>query len=72
MTYTKAIDYVRDILIYPKYIAPKDEQKKIEILDVQDKIACAKLTSFWGIDYLLLSFHDEKWMIMKIVSWHKF
>ena len=42
MTYAKALDYSRDILIYPEYAAPIDAPKEIEILDVQSKIAIVK------------------------------
>jgi hypothetical protein len=48
---------------------PKDAVKKIEIFDVQDQTASAKLTAHWGTDYFHLTKLDGKWMIMNIL-WH--
>ncbi|MDT7832325.1 nuclear transport factor 2 family protein [Flavobacteriaceae bacterium S356] len=67
MTYEKALNFSRDVAKNPQYAAPKGAVKKIEILDAQDKIACVKLTVYWGIDYLLMVKHDDKWMITKVV-----
>ena len=46
---------------------PKDAPKKIEIFDVQDQTALAKLTAVWGTDYFQLAKYDGKWMIVNIV-----
>lgn len=43
--------------------APKD----IKILDVADQTASAKLTAWWGIDYLHLAKFDGKWMITQVL-----
>ncbi len=67
MSYERALDYARDVANDPKWKAPKDAAKKVEILDVQDKIACVKLTLYWGIDYLLLAKYDDRWMITKVL-----
>ena len=45
--------------------------KEIEILDVMDKIAVAKLSADWGVDYLNLSKVDGRWMI-KNVLWQSY
>ena len=44
-----------------------DAPKKIEILDVMDKIASAKLTAQWGTDYFHLVKEDGKWKILQVV-----
>ena len=44
--------------------APKD----IMVFDVQDQTATAKLTAWWGTDYLLLAKFDGRWMI-RMVLW---
>jgi len=67
MSYDKAISFARDVANNPKWAAPKEAVKKIEIMDVQDKIACIKLTLYWGIDYLLMAKYDDKWMINKVL-----
>lgn len=41
--------------------------KKIEIFDVLDQTASAKLTAEWGIDYFHLAKIDGKWMIMNVL-----
>ena len=45
----------------------KDAVKKIEIYDVQDQTASAKLTAYWGTDYFQLARFDGKWMIVNIL-----
>ncbi|HEY0740760.1 MAG TPA: nuclear transport factor 2 family protein [Chryseosolibacter sp.] len=45
----------------------KDAVKKIEIYDVQDQTASAKLTAYWGTDYFQLAKFDGKWMIVNIL-----
>ena len=46
---------------------PKDAPKKIEIFDVQDQTASAKLTASWGTDYFQLGKFDGKWLIVNIL-----
>lgn len=46
---------------------PKDAIKKIEIYDVQDQTASAKLTAHWGTDYFQLAKFEGKWMIVNIL-----
>lgn len=43
--------------------APKD----VALFDVQDQTASAKLTAWWGTDYLLLGKHDGRWMITHVL-----
>lgn len=67
MTYKKAIGFAIDVLEDPQWAAPKGAVKKVEILDIQDKIANVKVTAYWGIDYLLLVKEKGKWMILKVL-----
>ena len=41
--------------------------RDIEILDLQSKIAAVKLRAWWGIDYLLLTKMQDKWVIEKVL-----
>ena len=41
--------------------------QKIEIHEVHDKTASAKLTAHWGIDFIHLSKVDGQWKIMNII-----
>jgi hypothetical protein len=47
--------------------APATAPRKVEIYDVNDQIAAAKLTAYWGIDYLLLSKHNGAWMVREVL-----
>lgn len=47
--------------------APADAPKEIEIFDVQDQTAAAKLTAWWGTDYFHLARYDGKWMIVHVL-----
>jgi hypothetical protein len=42
--------------------APATAPKKVEVFEVQNQTASAKVTAFWGTDYLLLGKYDGKWM----------
>ena len=46
---------------------PKNSKKEIVVFDVIDQTAAAKLTAFWGIDYLHLAKIDGKWKITDIL-----
>jgi len=48
---------------FPKADAPK----KVEVLDVMHQIAAAKVTAWWGYDYILLSKNGDKWMIEQVL-----
>ena len=41
--------------------------KKVDVLDVLDQTAVAKVTASWGIDYMLLGKYEGKWMITQIL-----
>lgn len=47
----------------------RDENKirKVEVLDIGNHIASAKVTAVWGIDYMLLSRDNGKWMIEQVI-----
>ncbi len=66
MTYRQALDYAKNILD-KKHFAKPDAPKKVEVLDVQNTIASAKVTAWWGIDYILLSKQNDTWMIEQIL-----
>ena len=52
-------------------VDPEEAPKEIEILDIMDKTAVAKLSAAWGIDYLNLAKIEGKWMI-KNVLWQSY
>ena len=44
-----------------------ESPRKIEVLDVLDKTATAKLTAEWGIDYFHLAKYDDEWKIINVL-----
>lgn len=46
---------------------PATSPKEITILDVADQTASAKLTAWWGIDYLHLAKFDGVWKITQVL-----
>ena len=46
---------------------PEDAPRKIEILDILDQTASAKLTASWGIDYMHLARYEGKWKIIHVL-----
>lgn len=66
MSYEGALAYAKNVKVkkqFPKSTAPK----KIEVLDIGNTIASAKVTAWWGIDYILLSKRDDTWMIEQVL-----
>lgn len=71
--------YVGETMPWPEFLsyarsirernrpAPASAPKQVEIFDVQDQTASAKLTAWWGTDYLLLAKYDGKWMIRQVL-----
>lgn len=44
-----------------------DAPKRVEILDVLDQTAVAKVYAWWGSDYMTLAKYDGKWMIVQVL-----
>ncbi|MBC7934169.1 MAG: nuclear transport factor 2 family protein [Rhizobacter sp.] len=66
MTYRQAMDYATGVL-EKKHFAKPGSPKTITILDIGHTIAAAKVIAWWGIDYVLLSKQDNKWMIEQVL-----
>jgi hypothetical protein len=66
MTYSQALDYAKNVMA-KKNFAKADAPKKVEILDIGNTIASAKVTAWWGIDYILLAKQNDKWMIEQVL-----
>ncbi len=66
MTYAMAMDYAKKVAAkksFPKGDAPK----KVEVFEIGNAIASAKVTAWWGIDYILLSKQNDVWMIEQVL-----
>lgn len=66
MTWRQALDYAKNVMA-KKNFAKADAPKKVEVLDVMNTIASAKVTAWWGVDYILLSKQNGKWMIEEVL-----
>ena len=66
MTYQAAINYALDVKA-KKQFAPATAPKEVKIFEVGEHIAAAKVTAWWGIDYLLLSKESGSWMIEEVI-----
>ena len=66
MTFREALDYAKNVMT-KKNFAKADAPKKVEVLDIGNTIASAKVTAWWGIDYVLLSKQRDKWIIEQVL-----
>ena len=46
---------------------PDSMPKQIQILDLLDQTASAKLVAQWGVDYFHLAKYDGRWMIVNVL-----
>ena len=46
---------------------PADAPKDVELFEVLDKIATAKATAVWGIDYFHLVKYEDGWKIVQVI-----
>lgn len=44
-----------------------DSRKDVEVLDLSDATACAKLSAEWGVDYFNLAKFDGRWQIIQVI-----
>jgi len=67
MSFKEMIAYAEGVR--KRGISPNVEKfpKKIEVFDVLDQTASAKLTAWWGTDYLLLARLNNHWMITHVL-----
>jgi hypothetical protein len=66
MTFDQALKFAKDVK-EKKQFPKADAPKKVEIIEVLDKIAISKVTAWWGVDYMLLAKNEGKWMIRQII-----
>ncbi len=66
MTWKSFLDYARSIKARNQP-APADAPKGVQLLDVLDQTASAKVTAWWGTDYVLLGKFDGRWMITHVL-----
>lgn len=66
MTYAEALTYAKNVKARNRPVQaswPRD----VTVFEIQDQTASAKVTAWWGTDYLLLGKYDGKWKISDIL-----
>jgi hypothetical protein len=66
MTYRQALDYAKRVWEKKNFAKP-GAPKKVEVLHLMNTIAAAKVTAWWGVDYVLLAKQGEEWMIEQVL-----
>jgi len=66
MTWREALDYAKKVMEKKSFQKP-GTTKKVEVLDIMNTIASAKVTAWWGVDYVLLSKQGDTWMIEEVL-----
>ncbi len=66
MTYEQAMTYSKNVLRTKRFVSEK-APKKVVVLDIMNNIASAKVTAWWGTDYMLLSKKGDEWMIEQVL-----
>ncbi|HEX8332328.1 MAG TPA: nuclear transport factor 2 family protein [Segetibacter sp.] len=67
MSYQQMIDYVLRVKAKNNTAEAEKLFKKVEVLDYQDQTASAKVTAWWGTDYILLGKHNGNWTITHVL-----
>ncbi|WP_104736073.1 nuclear transport factor 2 family protein [Hanstruepera ponticola] len=66
MSFDQALAFADNVKAKKKFPKP-DAPKQVEVLNIGNTIAAAKVTAWWGIDYILLSKRGDKWMIEQVL-----
>lgn len=66
MSFEQAIQYAENVKKQGRKVS-SSAPKEVYILDVAQHIACVKIIAWWGIDYMLLSKSDGKWIIDQVI-----
>ena len=66
MTYRQALDYAKRVLEKKNFAKP-GAPREVVILHTGNSIASARVTAWWGMDYILLSKQNDTWMIEQVL-----
>ena len=66
MTFEEALAYAKGVKEKERFPKP-DAPRGVEVYDVGEQIASAKVTAWWGFDYMLLAKKEGKWMIEQVL-----
>ncbi|WP_282042951.1 histidine phosphatase family protein [Winogradskyella flava] len=66
LTYANALKMAQNTKEKGK-IRTETKMRSVKVLEISNHIAAAKVTGFWGLDYVLLSKDNGKWMIEQVI-----
>lgn len=66
MNYTDALEFVQKMKEEGR-TRDENEIRQVEVLDIGNHIASAKVTAAWGIDYMTLSKDNGQWLIEQVI-----
>jgi len=66
MTWAEILGYARDFKAKGRK-TPATAARDVAVLDIQDQTAAAKVTAWWGTDYLLLGKFEGRWKISHVL-----
>jgi hypothetical protein len=66
MTFAEALDYARRVKARNRPVNPA-WPKQVVVYEVLERTASAKVTAWWGSDYLLIANHDGRWTISDVL-----
>jgi len=66
MSFNEMMDYATNVRRSNRQI-PTNVPRDVVVLDVQDQTASAKISAWWGTDYLLLGKYNGQWKIVHVL-----
>lgn len=66
MTYDQMFDFTAGVRA-GRGVPPADAPKEVELLDVRDQTAVARVVAWWGQDYLQMARIDGRWTILHVL-----
>ena len=66
MSFEQMIAFANDVKSSGRF-PPADAPKRVELLDVLDQTAVAKVYAWWGSDYLSMARYDGEWKIVQVL-----
>jgi hypothetical protein len=66
MTFKEALAYANNVRMKKNFAKPT-APKEVIVFEVAEHIASAKVTAWWGIDYILLARDGDKWIIEQVL-----
>ena len=66
MSFDQMIAFANDVKSSGRF-PPADAPKRVELLDVLDQTAVAKVYAWWGSDYVSMAKYDGEWKIVQVL-----